>query len=113
MHIFGYFYNVALPQWKLPISVKKIHHPFVRIIAFLVVLVYYWSGSEGAKRWLNFYCLNSPIEILVMNIIILVTVKILTFDKLKNSQLKYFLLAIVLLSIDQPDLGQSILLIGS
>ena len=46
------------------------------------------------------------------------TVKILTLDKLKNSQIKYlfsFLLlaSVIILLIDQPDLGQSILLIGS
>ena len=49
---------------------------------------------------------------------ILITVKVLTFEKLKNSQIKYFLsflllLSIIILLIDQPDLGQSILLIGS
>ena len=73
---------------------------------------------KGAKRWLNFYLFRlQPIEIL-KPFFILVTVKILTFDKLKNSQLKYFLsfllLAIIItFLIDQPDLGQSILLIGS
>ena len=73
---------------------------------------------KGAKRWLNFYLFGlQPIEIL-KPFFILVTVKILTFDKLKNSQLKYFLsfllLAIIItFLIDQPDLGQSILLIGS
>ena len=53
-----------------------------------------------------------------MYFFILTTVKILTLDKLKNSQIKYlfsFLLltSVVVLLIDQPDLGQSILLIGS
>ena len=72
---------------------------------------------KGAKRWPNFYLFRlQPIEIL-KPFFILVTVKILTFDKLKNSQLKYFLsfllLAIIItFLIDQPDLGQSILLIG-
>ena len=44
--------------------------------------------------------------------------KILTFEKLKDSQLKYILsfvilCSVIILLIDQPDLGQSILLIGS
>jgi cell division protein FtsW len=48
----------------------------------------------------------------------LVTVKVLTLNQFKNSQIKYlfsFLLltAVIILLIDQPDLGQSILLIGS
>ena len=46
------------------------------------------------------------------------TAKILTFEKLENTQFKYilsFLLlsSVIILLIDQPDLGQSILLIGS
>ena len=46
------------------------------------------------------------------------TVKILTFEKFKNSQIKYvlsFLIlgSVIILLIDQPDLGQSILLVGS
>ena len=46
------------------------------------------------------------------------TVKILTFEKLKNSQIKYILsfillISVIILLIDQPDLGQSILLTGS
>ena len=46
------------------------------------------------------------------------TVKILALDKFKNSQNKYFLsfmllCSVIILLIDQPDLGQSILLIGS
>ena len=46
------------------------------------------------------------------------TVKILTLEKLKESQIKYvlsfiLLSSVIILLIDQPDLGQSILLIGS
>ena len=48
----------------------------------------------------------------------MVTVKILTFEKLQGTQVKYiisFLLlsSIIILLVEQPDLGQSILLIGS
>ena len=58
-----------------------------------------------------------PIEIL-KPFFILMTVKILTFEKFENPQIKYFLSFILLgsvliLLIDQPDLGQSILLIIS
>ena len=58
-----------------------------------------------------------PIELL-KPFFILVTVKILTLEKLKNYQIKYlfsFLLlsSVIILLIDQPDLGQSILLIGA
>ena len=73
---------------------------------------------KGSKRWLDFYFFRlQPIEIL-KPFFILVTVKILTIEKLKNSQTKYLLsflllFCVIILLIDQPDLGQSILLIGS
>ena len=46
------------------------------------------------------------------------TVRILTFKKFENSQIKYILSfmllsSVIILLIDQPDLGQSILLIIS
>ena len=46
------------------------------------------------------------------------TVKILTFEKFQKSQIRYLLSfmllgSVIILLIDQPDLGQSILLIGS
>ena len=58
-----------------------------------------------------------PIELL-KPFFILATVKILTFNSFKNSKIKYllsFLLlsSVIILLIDQPDLGQSILLIVS
>ena len=73
---------------------------------------------KGAKRWLNLYLFRlQPIELL-KPFFILATVKILTLNKLKNSLIRYifsFLLltSVIILLIDQPDLGQSILLIGS
>ena len=73
---------------------------------------------KGAKRWLDFYFFRlQPIEIL-KPFFILMTVKIFTFKKLQDNQLKYFLSflllsSVIILLIDQPDLGQSILLIGT
>ena len=74
--------------------------------------------AKGAKRWLDlsFFRLQ-PIEIL-KPFFILMTVHILTLKKLENSQIKYFfsfllLSSVIILLVDQPDLGQSILLTGS
>ena len=70
------------------------------------------------KRWLDFYFFRlQPIEVL-KPFFILTTVKILTTNNLQNSQVKYlfsFLLlsAVIILLIDQLDLGQSVLLVGS
>ena len=88
-------------------------------ISFIMLALVPILGVEvkGAKRWLDVYFFRlQPIEIL-KPFFILITVKILTFEKFKNTQIKYFLSFIVLSSviillIDQPDLGQSILIVG-
>ena len=90
------------------------------LISFLFLALVPIIGVEvkGAKRWLDLYFFRlQPIEIL-KPFFILVTVKILTLERLENSRLKYilsFLLLslVIILLIDQPDLGQSILLIGT
>ncbi len=90
------------------------------IIFFLLLVLVPIIGVEvkGAKRWLNFTLFRlQPIELL-KPFFILMTVRILTLEKLQNSQIKYFLSflllsCVIILLIDQPDLGQSILLIGS
>ena len=98
---------------------KKIIIP-VFIIFFLLLVFVHFIGIEvkGARRWLDFHYFRlQPIELL-KPFFILVTVKILTLEKLQNSQLKYFfsfllLSSVIVLLVDQPDLGQSILLVGS
>ena len=89
-------------------------------ISFILLALVPILGEEvkGAKRWLDFYFFRlQPIEI-VKPFFILMTAKILTLEKPKNSNIKYFLgfillSSIIILLIDQPDLGQTILLIGS
>ncbi len=89
------------------------------IISFISLALVPIIGIEvkGAKRWLDLYFFRlQPIEIL-KPLFILATVRILTLDQFKNSQIKYilsfFLLSsVIILLIDQPDLGQSILLVG-
>ena len=98
---------------------KKMIIPFF-IFSFIFLALVPLIGVEvkGAKRWLDFYFFRlQPIEIL-KPFFILVTVKILTSEKFQNSQIKYFfsfllLSSVIILLIDQPDLGQSILLVGS
>ena len=98
---------------------KKIVVPFF-ILFFILLILVPIIGVEvkGAKRWLNLYFFRlQPIELL-KPFFILATVKILTLNKLENSQIKYlfsFLLltSVIILLIEQPDLGQSILLIGT
>tara|TARA_B100000941_G_scaffold154937_1_gene109950 strand:- start:515 stop:1642 length:1128 start_codon:yes stop_codon:yes gene_type:complete len=90
------------------------------ILSFVLLALVPIIGVEvkGAKRWIDFYLFRlQPIEIL-KPFFILITVKILTLEKLKNTQIKYtlsfiLLVSVTILLIDQPDLGQSILIIGS
>ena len=90
------------------------------IISFFSLALVPIIGIEvkGAKRWLDLYFFRlQPIELL-KPFFILVTVQILTSEKLQSSKVKYlfsFLLlaSIIILLIDQPDLGQSILLVGT
>ena len=97
---------------------KIIIPAFVASFIFLALVPMIGIEVKGARRWLDFYIFRlQPIEVL-KPFFILVTVKILTLNNLKNSQIKYlfsFLLlsAVIILLIDQPDLGQSILLIGT
>ena len=98
---------------------KKLVVPLF-IISFLLLALVPIIGVEvkGAKRWLNLYFFRiQPIEFL-KPFFILTIVKLLTLDKFKNSQIKYLLsflllFLVLILLVDQPDLGQSILLIFS
>ena len=99
--------------------VKKIIIPLFALFFFLLILVpIIGIEVKGAKRWLNLYFFRlQPIELL-KPFFILTTVRILTLNKLQKSQVRYLfsfflLISVIILLIDQPDLGQSILLIAS
>ena len=97
---------------KLVIPLFTISFIFLAFVPIIGVEV------KGAKRWVDlFFFRLQPIEIL-KPFFILMTVKILTFEKFQKSQIRYLLSfmllgSVIILLIDQPDLGQSILLIGS
>ena len=91
---------------------------FTIFFIFLALVPFVGVEVKGAKRWLDFYFFRlQPIELL-KPFFILATVKILTVDNFRDSQIKYilsFLLLspVIILLIDQPDLGQLILLVGT
>ena len=98
---------------------KKLVVPISLLLFGLLILVPIIGVEvKGAKRWLDFKLFRlQPIELL-KPFFILMTARILTLTRIQNSQIKYFfsfllLISVVILLIDQPDLGQSILLIGS
>ena len=98
---------------------KKIILPLFATSFILLALVPIIGVEvKGAKRWLDLYFFRlQPIEVL-KPFFILASVKILTLEKFQNSQIKYllsFLLLtlVIILLVNQPDLGQSILLVLS
>jgi len=98
---------------------KKIIVPiFIILLVSLILVPLIGVEVKGSKRWLNLYFFRlQPIE-LVKPFFILLTAKILTADNLKTSNSSYFfsfliLISIVILLVNQPDLGQSILLVGT
>tara|TARA_Y100000591_G_C21838587_1_gene704184 strand:+ start:714 stop:1841 length:1128 start_codon:yes stop_codon:yes gene_type:complete len=91
---------------------------FILSFIFLALVPIIGVEVKGAKRWIDLYFFRlQPIE-LMKPFFILTTVKILTLKRLQNSQVKYLfsfllLVSVIILLIDQPDLGQSILLVMS
>ena len=103
---------------KMSLLKKSIIPVFIIILILLILVPIIGLEVKGAKRWLDlkFFRLQ-PIELL-KPFFILITAKILTYENINSSQIKYFfsfllLSSIIILLIDQPDLGQSILIIGS
>ena len=98
--------------------IKLVIPAFVVSFIFLAIVPIIGVEVKGARRWLNLYFFNlQPIEIL-KPLFILMTVKILTNKNFQNYHIKYFLSfillsCVIILLIDQPDLGQSILLTTS
>ena len=92
--------------------------PFLFLISILILSLTSVYGVEvkGAKRWLDFSFLPrfQPVE-LVKPLFIIFVAKIIILSKKTNIYLRYLysflvLLLIVLFLINQPDLGQAILL---
>ena len=103
---------------KTELFIKLVVPLFILSFIFLALVPIIGVEVKGAKRWIDLYFFRlQPIEIL-KPFFILMTVKILTLEKFENSQIKYILSfillsSVIILLIDQPDLGQSILLIVS
>tara|TARA_X000000950_G_scaffold189086_1_gene228576 strand:+ start:206 stop:1333 length:1128 start_codon:yes stop_codon:yes gene_type:complete len=112
------FIMIVISTFKTELLIKLVAPLF--IVSFILLAIVPIIGVEvkGAKRWIDLYFFRlQPIEIL-KPFFILMTAQLLTFEKFQNSQIKYILtfmllVAVVILLVNQPDLGQSILLIGS
>ena len=109
---------IVISTVKTELLIKFVTPLFIVSFVLLAIVPIVGVEVKGAKRWIDFYFFRlQPIEIL-KPFFILMTAKLLTFEKFQNSQIKYIfsftlLSSVVILLINQPDLGQSILLIGS
>ncbi len=103
---------------RTEVLIKLVIPAFVVSFIFLAMVPIIGVEIKGAQRWLNLYFFNlQPVEIL-KPLFILMTVKILTYKNFQNYHIKYLLSfillsCVIILLIDQPDLGQSILLTSS
>ncbi len=108
MFIISYIQISFLKKTILPI--------FIISLVLLILVPLFGVEIKGAKRWLDFYVFRlQPIEI-IKPFFVLITASLICSGKEKNSKYSYFLSLILLsliifLLLNQPDVGQSILLI--
>jgi len=98
---------------------KKILVPiFIVALISLVLVLFFGIEVKGSKRWLNLLFFRfQPIEF-VKPFFIVIVAKILSKDNLRTSNTSYFLSFFVLIVpctilLNQPDVGQTVLLILS
>ncbi len=96
---------------------KKLILPIFIFSLILLILVHFIGVEiKGAKRWLDLFIFRlQPIE-LIKPFFVLLTANIIASGKDKNLNYSYFLSlillsVIIILLLNQPDVGQSILLI--
>jgi len=100
-------------------SLNKVLFPVFLVFLFTMILVpFIGIEVKGAKRWLNFYIFRfQPIEFM-KPFFVLVIAQIISLFWIKNLKFSYLLSFIILstivfLLVLQPDIGQSVLLIGT
>jgi len=99
--------------------IKILTYMFVISIFLLILVPFVGVEVKGSQRWLDFpfFPRFQPVE-LVKPLFIIFIAKIIIFNDSKNIYKRYFysffvLLIIVTLLVNQPDLGQTLLLIST
>ncbi len=101
---------------KISFFNKTIYPIFFISLILLILVPFFGLEIKGAKRWLDLFLFRlQPIEI-IKPFFVLITANLISNSKEKNSNYSFFLSLIVLsaiifLLLNQPDIGQSILLI--
>ena len=116
--VFAIFLMLLISFIEIKFLNKIVIPTFITLFILLALVPIIGVEVKGSKRWLNLYFFSlQPIEIL-KPFFVLITAKILISNKEKISSTSYFfsfsiLTSIILLLVNQPDIGQSILLIGT
>ena len=114
--IFAIFVMFYISYIKLSFLKKLILPIFVMSLILLILVHFIGIEIKGAKRWLDLFIFRlQPIE-LIKPFFVLITANIIASGKDKNPNYSYFLSlillsVIIILLLNQPDVGQSILLI--
>ena len=110
------FVMFTISYLKISFLKKLILPIFIMLLILLFLVPFIGVEIKGAKRWLDLFIFRlQPIE-LIKPFFVLITASLISSGKEKNSNYSYFLSLIVLsviiiLLLNQPDVGQTILLI--
>ena len=116
--IFAILVMFFISYIKIAFLKKTVLPIFIISLILLILVPFIGVEVKGAKRWLDFYLFRlQPVE-LIKPFFILVVANILAQNSEKTSNTSYFLsflllVSIIILLINQPDIGQSILLMGT
>ena len=108
----------AISSVRLDMLKKAISPLFLFLLILLILVPFIGVEVKGSRRWLNIFFLRlQPVE-LIKPFFILMTARILCSQLFDKNFISYFLsffilTSIVLLLINQPDFGQSVLIVST
>ena len=114
--IFAISLMLFISYIKISLLKKTIIPLFLFSLVLLIIVPFFGVEIKGAKRWLDFILFRlQPIEI-IKPFFVLITASLISSNRGKNINYSYLFSLIILsmiifLLLNQPDVGQSILLI--
>ena len=109
---------LAISSVRLDMLKKTISPLFLFLLILLILVPFIGVEVKGSRRWLNIFFLRlQPVE-LIKPFFILMTARILCSQLFDKNFISYFLsffilTSVVLLLINQPDFGQSVLIVST
>ena len=109
---------LAISSVRLDMLKKAISPLFLFLLILLILVPFIGVEVKGSRRWLNIFFLRlQPVE-LIKPFFILMTARILCSQLFDKNFISYFLsffilTSVILLLINQPDFGQSVLIVST